>query len=179
MFGTHLRHLGDNFWTTDNFGTIWWLLSDCWQSIPLPRGQHIGIFKIRFYSILQHFERCECPICPNQKNCVTFNFQVYCSRLYLHSVHIANCLYPRIHKGAPWCHTWATFNPFGQFNPMGQNGSIFKCQNFNNLLITAHPCWFIPSAGNFANILVHVYRHIADTHIIEALGLGSHMANSN
>ena len=105
IFGTHLRHLGDNFWTTDNFGTIWWLLSDCRQSIPLPRGQHIGIFKIRFYSILQHFERCECPICPNQKNCVTFNFQVYCSRLYLHSVHIANCLYPRIHKGAPWCHT--------------------------------------------------------------------------
>ena len=82
-----MRHLGDNFWTVDNFGTIWWFLSDFWQSIPLPRGQHIDIFKIRFYSILQHFERCECPICPNQKSCVTFNFQVYCSRLYLHNVH--------------------------------------------------------------------------------------------
>ena len=38
-------------------------------------------------SILTFLKRCECPICPNQKSCVTFNFQVYCSRLYLHNVH--------------------------------------------------------------------------------------------
>ena len=90
-FGTHLRHLGDNFWTTDNFGTIWWLRSDCWQSIPLPRGQHIGIFKIRFYSILQHFERCECPIRPNQKNCVTFNFQ-FIAVAFTRTTHCKLCL---------------------------------------------------------------------------------------
>ena len=152
-----MRHLGDNFWTADNFGTIWWFLSDFWQSIPLPRGQHIDIFKIRFYSILQHFERCECPICPNQKSCVTFNFQVYCSRLYLHNVHTLLTVFT---QGSIKAHLDVTLGPLSThlasfIHQMGQNGSIFnsKCQNFHYLSITAHPCWFTPSAANLFGVL--------------------------
>ena len=60
IFGTTSRQIWNNFATTLdqfwenvittlgqiwlNFGTIWWLSSDCWRSVPLPCGQHMAIF---------------------------------------------------------------------------------------------------------------------------------------
>ena len=61
QFGTTLntlRQLGDSFLKTlgqlgDSSGTLWRLLSGCRQSLPLPSGQYIAIFKLRWEGRIQ------------------------------------------------------------------------------------------------------------------------------